>query len=233
MNISSNNEKIERYLDELADEYKMLLLENLIESSESLDDLSISEMLRLDNEIKKPLYKDYQRQERRRRSLFTIGIVYIFLAIILLVFMEILKNGYRFDTENLGILSSIIIGSLGFFTMMLSLVKPVFKDRRSENFMKIDQSSPVLEYEIVQKWRELEGLVNDISINENLKTPRSIIGFLYENNFIDGDERTILKDLLKMRNIVVHSEQDNFSWNEKKDILSKSDKIIERIKKIV
>jgi hypothetical protein len=233
MNISSNNEKIERYLDELADEYKMLLLENLIESSESLDDLSISEMLRLDNEIKKPLYKDYQRQERRRRSLFTIGIVYIFLAIILLVFMEILKNGYRFDTENLGILSSIIIGSLGFFSMMLSLVKPVFKDRRSENFMKIDQSSTVLEYEIVQKWRELEGLVNDISINENLKTPRSIIGFLYENNFIDGDERTILKDLLKMRNTVVHSEQDNFTWNEKKDILSKSDKIIERIKKIV
>ena len=61
MNISPNNDKIERYLDELSDEYKILLYKALISRTKSLDDLSVSELLRLDNEIKKPLFEDYQK----------------------------------------------------------------------------------------------------------------------------------------------------------------------------
>ena len=76
MNISPNNEKIEKYLDELADEYKILLYKALISRSKPLDDLSVSELLRLDNEIKKPLFEDYQRQQRRRRMLFILGLSY-------------------------------------------------------------------------------------------------------------------------------------------------------------
>ena len=62
MNISPNNEKIQKYLDELSEEYKELLFRALLERSKSIDDISISELLRLDNEIKKPLIENYQRR---------------------------------------------------------------------------------------------------------------------------------------------------------------------------
>ena len=54
MNTLSQNDKIEKYLDELADEYKVLLYNALVSRTKPLDDLSVSELLRLDNEIKKP-----------------------------------------------------------------------------------------------------------------------------------------------------------------------------------
>ena len=64
MNISPNNEKIQKYLDELSNEYKELLFVALLERSKSIDDISISDLLRIDNEIKKPLLTGYQKQQR-------------------------------------------------------------------------------------------------------------------------------------------------------------------------
>lgn len=52
MQTCDNEEKIERYLDDLADEYKKLLLKRLLEVSGTIENLSISELLRIDNEIK-------------------------------------------------------------------------------------------------------------------------------------------------------------------------------------
>lgn len=67
MNILPKNDKIEKYLDELADEYKVLLYNALVSRTKPLDDLSVSELLRLDNEIKKPLFEDYQKKQHRRQ----------------------------------------------------------------------------------------------------------------------------------------------------------------------
>ena len=53
------NDKIEKYLDELSDEYKNLLYKALVARTKPLDDLSVSELLRIDSEIKKPLFLYY------------------------------------------------------------------------------------------------------------------------------------------------------------------------------
>ena len=88
MNITPNNEKIERYLDELADEYKELLFNALISRTKDLDNLSVSELLRLDNEIKKPLFENYQRQQRRRKMLQIAGLTYMLLGGLIFVAMN-------------------------------------------------------------------------------------------------------------------------------------------------
>lgn len=61
MQTYSNEDKIERYLDDLAAEYKELLLKRLLEVSGTIENLSVSELLRIDTEIKKPLLADYRR----------------------------------------------------------------------------------------------------------------------------------------------------------------------------
>ena len=231
MNISPNNEKIEKYLDELASEYKMLLYKALVSRSKPLDDLSVSELLRLDNEIKKPLFEDYQRQQKRRRMLIVAGLTYMFMGVFTFFFFKIINGEYLYNRDTMVSLVSGIISIVGLFITLYACQTLGIYPKR--NVKRYEEYAALLEYEVVAKWREMEGIVNDISLNANVKTPRSIIDFLLENHFIDEKEHTILKDFLKMRNNIVHSNGISYSESDVKEIIDEVNKIIDRIKKIV
>ena len=233
MNISPNNEKIEKYLDELADEYKVLLYKALISHTKSLDDLSVSELLRLDNEVKKPLFEGYQRMQRRRRMLLTIGLTYMVMGAVLYLFAKIYLGDYQYSRENMVSLMSGIIVLVGFITTVLAFILQNTNIVRPQYKAQMEDPSQVLEYEIIAKWRELEGIVNDISINSEVSTPRSIIQFLKENQFVNDEEYITLKEFLKIRNNIAHSTNNGYTTVELKTMLSDIDKIINKIKKIM
>ena len=234
MNITPNNEKIERYLDELADEYKELLFNALISRTKDLDNLSVSELLRLDNEIKKPLFENYQRQQRRRNMLQIAGLTYMLLGGLIFVAYELLDSNFTPGTHDTISLISIVIGFMGLFISIFSFMLPTIYQSSSKNIDRAEKNNlSFLEYKVVTKWRELEGIVNDISINTSVKTPRSVIEFLLESKFIDDDEYAILKEFLKMRNNIVHSAERRYSIEEIKTLVEKIDKIIDKLKKIV
>jgi len=231
--ISQNNEKIEKYLDELANEYKILLYKALVSRSKPLDDLSVSELLRLDNEVKKPLFEDYQRQQRRRRMLLVAGLVYMFIGVISFFFFKIIQEDYMYNRETVISLASGIITLIGLFITLYALAFQSQNVYSPKNIRRGEEYTVLLEYEVVTKWRELEGIVNDISLSENVKTPRSSIDFLLANHFIDEKEHNVLKGFLKMRNNIVHSNGNGCSESEVKEIIGEVNKIIDRIKKIV
>ena len=234
MNITPNNEKIERYLDELADEYKELLFNALISRTKDLDNLSVSELLRLDNEIKKPLFENYQRQQRRRKMLQIAGLTYMLLGGLIFVVYELLDSNFMYGTHDIISLISVVIGFMGLFISIFSFMLPTIYQSSSKNIDRAEKNNlSFLEYKVVTKWRELEGIVNDISINTSVKTPRSVIEFLLESKFIDDDEYAILKEFLKMRNNIVHSAERRYSIEEIKTLVEKIDKIIDKLKKIV
>lgn len=233
MNISPNNEKIEKYLDELASEYKMLLYKALVSRSKPLDDLSVSELLRLDNEIKKPLFEDYQRQQKRRRMLLVAGLTYMFMGVFCFFFFKIINGEYMYNRDTMVSLVSGIISIVGLFITLYACAFQTLGIYPKRSVKRYEEYSALLEYEVVAKWREMEGIVNDISLNANVKTPRSIIDFLLENHFIDEKEHTILKDFLKMRNNIVHSNGTSYSESDVKEIIDEVNKIIDRIKKIM
>ena len=234
MNITPNNEKIERYLDELADEYKELLFNALISRTKDLDNLSVSELLRLDNEIKKPLFENYQRQQRRRKMLQIAGLTYMLFGGLIFVAYELLDSNFTPGTHDTISLISIVIGFMGLFISIFSFMLPTIYQSSSKNIDRAEKNNlSFLEYKVVTKWRELEGIVNDISINTSVKTPRSVIEFLLESKFIDDDEYAILKEFLKMRNNIVHSAERRYSIEEIKTLVEKIDKIIDKLKKIV
>lgn len=233
MNISPNNEKIEKYLDELASEYKMLLYKALVSRSKPLDDLSVSELLRLDNEIKKPLFEDYQRQQKRRRMLIVAGLTYMFMGVFTFFFFKIINGEYLYNRDTMVSLVSGVISIVGLFITLYACAFQTLGIYPKRNIKRYKEYAALLEYEVVAKWREMEGIVNDISLNANVKTPRSIIDFLLENHFIDEKEHTILKDFLKMRNNIVHSNGTSYSESDVKEIIDEVNKIIDRIKKIV
>lgn len=233
MNISPNNDKIERYLDELSDEYKILLYKALISRTKSLDDLSVSELLRLDNEIKKPLFEDYQKKQRLRRILLIAGLTYMVMGVVLYFFTKIIYGDYQYSSENMMLLISVIISLVGSIVAVYSFALQTLNVGMLKHRVQIEDSSQILEYEVVTKWRELEGIVNDISINSQVKTPRSIIQFLIENQFVDAEESIKLKEFLKIRNNIVHATNNGYTITELKTKIDEIDKIINKVKKIV
>ncbi len=234
MNISPNNEKIQKYLDELSEEYKELLFKALLERSKSIDDISISELLRLDNEIKKPLIENYQRQQKRRKMFFVYGLMYMFLGIIMLIMYYTIKSDIFHGTDGIVLLVSIVVSVVGLFISAFSFVMPLSKaNATKQKFSTQTETTKLLSFEVITKWRELEGIVSDLAENNSIPTPRSIIEYLSSNNFIDKEESIVLKEFLKMRNNIVHSSNVDISADDMKSAINKVDQIISKLKKIL
>ena len=232
MNISPNNEKIQKYLDELSNEYKELLFVALLERTKSIDDISISDLLRIDNEIKKPLLTGYQKQQRLRRLIISSGIIYIFSGIGTLLFYEIIENG--FYSDRIIPLMSFIIILVGICFLSMSFILPTNKTfpYRSSESSKSEKRN-LLAYNVITQWRELEGIVNDLAENNNVSTPRSIIDYLLSNKIIDKEEGDTLKEFLKIRNSIVHLSEEMYSTDEIKEASSRVSMIIEKLNKIL
>ncbi len=234
MNTSSNNEKLQKYLNELSEEYEELLLKAVVERSESIYDINVSELLRLDNEIKKPLIENNHRQLKRRRLIFIYGLIYMFLGILSIIMYYTIKSDVFQGTDGIILLISIIISVVGLFVSASSFILPVSK---SNTYKKNSQVQPenkkLLYFEVVSKWREIEGIAIDLAENSSVSTPRSVIEYLYSNKFIDPDELIILKDFLKIRNNIVHSANINVSYQDVRLAIRKIDPVIEKLRKIL
>ena len=233
MNILPKNDKIEKYLDELADEYKVLLYNALVSRTKPLDDLSVSELLRLDNEIKKPLFEDYQKKQHRRQLFLIAGLIYMFTGVFLYFLQKVIWSDFVYNIKSITYLISVIITFVGFVITIYYCFFQMFYNKNSRYKIKKEDATKILEYEIIAKWRELDGIVNDISMNLEVKTPRSIIQFLVDNRFIDDEEKDVLRRFLKVRNNIVHSMDNNYTEPELKVMLDDIDKIINKIKKIM
>ena len=233
MNYIPKDEKIEKYLNELSEEYKELLYKALITQSKSIEDLSISDLLRLDAEIKKPLHEDYSRIQKRRKTLFMMGEIYIFMGFFMYILFQIMISPDTLSLERIAMLMSIVMLLIGCSSILLSFISPMANTSSKYNHKVKKADLPILKYEVINKWREFEGKVNDISDSDRVKTPHSIIGFLSESHFIDDNEGKELKALLRMRNNIVHNTGVEYSETELKEMIDKSNRILSKIDKIL
>lgn len=233
MKISPKNEKIEKYLNELSDEYKELLFKALISQSDSMENLSVSDLLRLDAEIKRPLMEDYKRLQRRRNRLLSVGLAYTFSGFFLYILFQLTYSDRIWDVHQIFKLISLMIAMIGLFAIVMALISPIMSKSSKRIINSKKDTKPLLEYELFTKWRELEGKVNDISGNNNVKAYSSIIEYLSKNNLINDDEYQMLKEFLKMRNNIVHNANNEYSETELNDMINKVNGIILRINKIL
>ena len=147
MRAYDNEEKIERYLDDLADEYKELLLKRLLEVSGRIENLSVSELLRIDNEVKRPLLLDYRKQQRRQRVLLMAGMIYAIMGIMLLAMFEMVDS-FRYDGMTLVALT---ITFLGLMMSLISVMLPSSKYFLGKNERKnVENDRAIWEYSVVK-----------------------------------------------------------------------------------
>ncbi len=233
----SKNDKIEKYLEELSVEYKTLLFKALIEQSPSVDDLSVSELLRLDSEIKKPLLSDYRHYTRKRKMVFLVGLSYFLIGLLGFLFYLLYKQimSASFDKDSMIALLCSLMSFVGLITCGYSFFVPrVIKHEKSTfNKKQASESTALLEYEIISKWRDVEGLVSDFSVSSQVRTATSAINYLKQNGMIDATEQDTLKKLLRLRNEVVHSGNKPISVDDAKNLLKQTDQVLDKLKTVL
>ncbi|WP_434296294.1 hypothetical protein [Clostridium sporogenes] len=234
MSYSTNNQKLNKYLDELAAEYRELLLKKLLENTRDMEDISISELIRIDTKIKESLMENKAKEVRKQKLLLSTGLLYITLGIFIYMFLKLKQNEFM----DIPYLLSVLISYMGMLIMIMAFLIPYFNNKSHNKSMnKINNKSDdkIVEYEVIMTWRELEGIANDLSNNHDMKPilPGKIIQLMFDEKLITKEESETLKELLNLRNNIAHSSQYCFSRQELIIILNKTKNIIEKLKKIL
>lgn len=231
MNGFQNREKIEKYLDELSSEYRTLLFNALVEQSGSVEDSNISDLLRLDNEVKKRLRSDYKKYEKKRRVLLAGGLGYMFCGVFLFLCFEITNLEYSRDYAFS--LLSLVISLMGLIFCVLSFALPTSAmARKSKQSKASEERMSLAKYDVIATWRAVEGLVNDLALDKTVSTPRSAITYLSDSNLIDQQEHIALRNLLKLRNEVVHSSDFSYTYDEVLKIINDTNAVLKKLKKV-
>ena len=197
------NQKLDLLINELGEDYKDLLIEKMLNDYQTtdIDNLPISELLKLDVSIKEHLVQDKQLEKRKRSItlIYSIGLMYGLLGIFVLFFQEF---KYSFSENPTNMLAFIFI-MMGLFISFYSLlIKNLIIKHRPYTPKRNNTNNS---YEYINLWKELESLMIQISPDTIPSSPSKLIQYLSESNFISSKDEVAIRILLNLRNEAVHS----------------------------
>ena len=88
--------------------------------SGSLENLNVSDLLRIDNEIKKPLMADYRKRQLRQKKMLLIGMLYSLMGVMLLLMIEMIDS-LKYEAFSV---MALVITFFGLIVSMFSLLAP-------------------------------------------------------------------------------------------------------------
>lgn len=233
MKYSVSDYKLKIIIDELGEEYKDLLIERILDDTNEIDADSInpSYLIRLDVATKSDLRADkkMQHQNRLYSMISLLGMTYAIAGLMLMMwgqFREIIR--YDFITT-----ISFVLTFMGLFVAMFSLLFKNMLVIKHKNYRGHNRT--ISSYEIINKWKEIEALVHELTPDSESLSLSSMITNLKDTQIISEQDIEILNRLLKIRNKIVHGPdgKSDLSQTELRSILTKADKIIARMKKLV
>lgn len=236
MKYNLSNYRLKTIIDELGEEYKDFLVEYILDKTGQIDadQINPSDLIRLDVETKQTLRKD-QSLHRNNRMLSLISLIGIMYALVGLMLMMLSELRGRIQNDTLLMISVVLI-FLGLFVALFSLIyRNAIRTRRTSPHYLLRQKREISQYEIVNKWKEIEALIHELTPNEAALSLSSMIQDLRKTNIISEQDLQTIQCLLDLRNQVVHGsgESQNLSQAELRSILIESDRIISKMKKIV
>lgn len=232
MKYNISNYRLKGIIEELGEEYKDLLIEHILDDMQEVDAdlINPSDLIRLDVTIKSKLRVDKKMQKKNRMlsMISMLGIIYAMLGLILMMMRE-MRNTIQYDST---IMMSMILMIIGLFVTLFSLL--FINMQKTQSQYRRGNRRDISSYEIVNKWKEIEALVNELAPEKNELSLFSMIKNLEETNIISEKDVEEMKQLLKLRNQIVHEQnfENNLSEKELRDIILRSDKIIYKMKKI-
>lgn len=233
MKYNISDYKLKAIVDELGEEYKDLLIERILGDMHEtdVDLINSSDLIRLDVTTKSNLRIDkrVQRQNRMFSMISLLGIIYALFGLMLMMWSEV-SNTIRDDSM---MMMSFILTFMGLFVALFSLLFKNIGRIRPQYYR--GQSHTISPYEVVNKWKEIEALVHELTPEEDTLSLSSMVSNLKDTKIISEQDIKIINKLLILRNQIVHGQDNkyNLSQAELRSILIQADKIISKMKKLV
>ena len=215
-------DKVDLYLNELSKEYRELLLSKLVEESGNIKDLSVSKLLLIDEPIKRQLIES-SKVKKRKKTFWTLSFVYSLLACLFLTFGPVLLG----KTYQSIYIVALVLCAIGVICSTIYMWMALSNKRIEKNRETTQKTSA--EYSIVSTWRELEGVVNDIYGKDSYIGGSRVLKLLVENKLISDQELNSLRQLLSMRNDIVHKGAEEFDIEEMQKVRNECQRIISNI----
>ena len=225
--------KLKVIVDELGEEYKDLLIERILGDmhENDADLINPSDLIRLDVTIKSNLRidKKVQRQNHMFSMISLLGITYALFGLMLMMWSEV-RDTIRYDSI---MMMSFVLTFMGLFVALFSLLFKNMGRIRSQYYRR--QSHTISPYEVVNKWKEIEALVHELTPDSETLSLSSMVKNLEDTKIISKQDVEAINQLLKIRNQIVHGPDNkcDLSQAELRTILIQTNKIIAKMKKMV
>lgn len=220
-----SRDKLDLYLDALADEYKDLLRTRVLQGSRN-GELSFNELLKLDAAVKNNLRSDSRIRKYKRIQL--LGLIYILLGLVLALF-ALVQQYFLYSDSKFFVLLSMIMIIFGVYVAVLSAILQLLP-RNTKSKKKLEYTR--LEDDILSLYSRLESIVQVKLTNSEQKTMRESIRTLRNKRIISESEANILYSFLELRNRAIHYSMENdYANSESYEILRKVNILLNKLYK--
>lgn len=232
MKYQISNRKFNIILEELAEEYKELLIEAALTQNNEIDieNISISELTKIDSETKERL-KNRSRNRRINRMSDLISMTGLLYSLFGLMLIMVSSNENRFLDSTLSTMAIICV-FIGFIIALIGMImKPVLSNKKS-----VINRRQIFDYEfqVINKWRILEGIIYQISPENDRLSLKSMINNLEQSKLISKDDMKTLSLLMNVRNRIVHRSYGEVEFTEEiKDVLENAQKLIDKLSDLI
>ena len=230
MKYDIENKKVNEILDELGEEYKKLLIEKALSQHQEydVDQINLSTLIKLDEKAKDSLLID-ERKNRRSQLLAIlsiIGLIYALFGLVLFIYFEF-GNSLRLAPMSKMSLMLVIFGLVAIMFSILMRSIPYSSHYRSTD------TSKYFNYKIVNVWKQIEGLLVQLTPLEKNMSLSSMISNLMELKLLSESDAAVIKKILNLRNQIVHSNsiEKSYTTSEIQALLRDSDSIIKKLKR--
>ena len=229
MDYNIEDERVNKILDEMVEEYRVLLIANSVSDFQESDDyqLNVSTLLKIDEGIKRSLfYGEWKYKERHSSPIFSIiRLVYVIFSLIFLFYYQFQKSP-GFDSITILLLGSISIGLLTIHTSVILQKVPyrLFYRNNSPDYFT---------YDIIISCRQIEGILIQFAFDEE-NTLDSKMSNLLELNLLSVDDVSSIKKMLDLKN-KINSPDDlgrSYSSSEIYSLLNKVNKVIKKLQNL-
>lgn len=219
------NNKIFDYLDDAAEEYKKLLLKKLMEDSRDVGDITVNNLVIIDEKIKVPLRNKLENRYSRFQLL---GLLYAFSGLMLLLFSFVSKSDYLYSRDSIFVITSIVLIFLGVYIYLFTLLSKNLKLRRRYN---LEKSNVSLDSLIISQYRRLEYILKECIPNAPEKSIQIALMELKDKKIITEEELNFLRDFIGLRNHFVHYRDDSVDYYNSFKVIFRAEEVINRLEK--
>lgn len=219
------NNKIFDYLDDAAEEYKKLLLKKLMEDSRDIGDITVNNLVIIDEKIKVSLRNKLENRYSRFQLL---GLLYAFSGLMLLLISFVYNSDYLYSRDSIFVITSIVLIFLGVYIYLFTLLSKNLKQRRRYN---LEKSNVSLDSFIISQYRRLEYILKKCIPNAPEKSIQIALMELKDKKIITEEELIFLRDFIGLRNHFVHYRDDVVDYYNSFKVIFRAEEVINRLEK--